>query len=306
MRRALTGTALTTPQPPVSMHEFPSTTRSEPVTLLVRPNKSGPTMLVALVDGQRREPQRGLVGGVCPFCKMPVTAKCGNERVHHWAHKPGRDQECDPWKWEESDWHLNWKNQFPLECREVIHTAENGEKHRADVKTVKEWVLEFQHSPLTPEERQSREAFYPKLVWVVDGAGKRARAQLLRAWDEGRQLNGNGSVRRAYSLDFAFLQRWAGSNALVFFDLGEAEQLLWVLGTNAKGLVYLYRLPRQAFLEWHRSTAAHELDNVSNVLRAWVADYEARQAQLQAQLQAQPSAGWDPLALRRPRRSFRL
>jgi hypothetical protein len=35
------------------------------------------------------------------------------------------------------------------------------------VKTRTGVVLEFQHSFLHSDERQSREKFYPKMVWVV-------------------------------------------------------------------------------------------------------------------------------------------
>jgi hypothetical protein len=37
------------------------------------------------------------------------------------------------------------------------------------VKTDFGVVLEFQHSPLHRDEREARENFYQKMVWVVDG-----------------------------------------------------------------------------------------------------------------------------------------
>lgn len=45
-------------------------------------------------------------------------------------------------------------------------TADDGEKHIADVKTVHGSVIEFQHSFITSEERLSRDNFYPKKVLV--------------------------------------------------------------------------------------------------------------------------------------------
>src|SRR5262249_40527523 len=119
----------------------------------------------ALVGEERREAQRGL-SAVCPVCGAPVIAKCGNIRIWHWAHR-GR-LACDPW-WEETDWHRGWKGEFPEHWQEVIHRSESGEKHIADVKTESGIVLEFQHSPLRPEERDAREDFYRTMAWVVDG-----------------------------------------------------------------------------------------------------------------------------------------
>ena len=58
---------------------------------------------------------------------------------------------------------------FPVDWQEVIHFDGSGEKHIADVKTQTGYVLEFQHSYLDPEERRSRNVFYSKLVWIVDG-----------------------------------------------------------------------------------------------------------------------------------------
>jgi len=66
---------------------------------------------------------------------------------------------CDPW-WEETTWHRDWKAMFPVEWQEVVHHAPNGERHIADVRTEHGFVLEFQHSPLEPVERQARESFY--------------------------------------------------------------------------------------------------------------------------------------------------
>jgi hypothetical protein len=120
----------------------------------------------------------------------------------------------------------------------------------------------------------------------------------IKAWDEGRLVGGNPRVRTAYWVDFTFLQRWAGSSAFVFFDLGETERLLWLLGKNAKGLAYLYQLSREEFVEWHRSTMAHPLDEAHNFVPKWLADHEAI-------FQAQPSV-WVPLRPRQFQRRFRF
>lgn len=109
--------------------------------------------------------------GICPLCGAETIAKCGPRIMHHWAHHRIRD--CDPWWENETSWHREWKNKFPLECREVSHTAEDGEVHRADVKTPTGIAIEIQHSTMTDTERTSREEFYQNLVWLIDGASFR-------------------------------------------------------------------------------------------------------------------------------------
>jgi competence protein CoiA len=124
----------------------------------------------SLVDNQRREAFPGGRGN-CPICGSATVAKCGARIIHHWAH--ARRKNCDPWWENETPWHREWKNLFPENCREISHTASDGEIHRADIKTPTGIVIEIQHSSITDDERLSRETFYGNLVWVVDGRGFR-------------------------------------------------------------------------------------------------------------------------------------
>jgi len=131
-------------------------------------------MKYALVNEQRQEAQPGLSGN-CPFCGDLMVAKCGEIKIWHWAHR--EELRCDSWKENETEWHRSWKGQFPNDWQERIHTSESGEKHIADVKTIKSWVIEFQHSHLNPVERRARNDFYKKLVWVVDGPRRKRDKQ---------------------------------------------------------------------------------------------------------------------------------
>jgi hypothetical protein len=230
-----------------------------------------------------------------------MVAKCGEVRLWHWAHK-GR-LHCDPWWENETQWHRAWKDQFPPEWQEIVHRAGDGERHIADVKTGDGWVIEFQHSHIKPEERRSREAFYPKLIWVVDGTRrKRDRAQLINAWKASVPVGRNSLVRRAFSDDCRLLREWAGSNGPIFLDLGDTEALWWLLAKSTNGSAYLHMFSRAQFIAWHRSTATeaarqlHEF--VNDILPKLIADYESHP-------QAQPLR-WDPLQRRGLRRSFRL
>jgi len=97
-----------------------------------------------------------------------MVAKCGGKVAWHWAHTPKR--QCDPWWENETDWHREWKNRFPLAWQEVIHVdPATGEKHIADVKTDFGLTIEFQNSPMERGERDSREQFYGSLIWVING-----------------------------------------------------------------------------------------------------------------------------------------
>lgn len=123
-------------------------------------------MQYALLNGRKSIPVKG-TQGTCPICNALMVAKCGPRVMHHWAHKSQRN--CDPWWENETAWHREWKSNFPETCREVSHTAPDGEVHRADIKTPTGIVIEVQHSTMTDSERESRETFYRNLIWIVDG-----------------------------------------------------------------------------------------------------------------------------------------
>lgn len=128
-------------------------------------------MKFALVDNQKKEAEKGLKG-LCPICQQPVIAKCGKYKINHWAHKS--IAHCDNWWENETEWHRQWKNIFPLEWQEIVSIDEKtGEKHIADIKTNGEMVVEFQHSNITEEERISRESFYKNMIWIVDGTRRK-------------------------------------------------------------------------------------------------------------------------------------
>jgi hypothetical protein len=100
-------------------------------------------MKFADIEGNDQEAQPGLTGK-CRDCGHAVFTKCGQHRVWHWAHWKSKD--CDPWREPETEWHRWWKNQFPVAWQEIGHTAQSGERHRADVKTEGGLVIEFQRN----------------------------------------------------------------------------------------------------------------------------------------------------------------
>ncbi len=124
-------------------------------------------MQFAMFQGERVEAHPGLKGH-CPLCMNATLAKCGEKILWHWAHRGRRH--CDPWWENETDWHRAWKSRFPAAWREVVNfDAITGEKHIADVKTDTGVVVEFQNSAMSADELRSREAFYGKMIWIVNG-----------------------------------------------------------------------------------------------------------------------------------------
>ncbi len=200
-------------------------------------------MKYALVDNERREAGPKM-HGLCPACNQPVIAKCGEYKINHWAHKAKVD--CDKWWEPETEWHRVWKNQFNSEWQEkIMHDDKTGEKHVADVRTPDGLVVEFQHSAIKPEEQRSREAFYKKMVWVVDGKRCHTHMEYFSAHYP-TQLGKSRYFRRAKD---AFPRSWRESTVPVIMDFGtppEAPDYLYCL-LSKDGI--MIRITRQEFIE---------------------------------------------------------
>ncbi|MEN5235052.1 competence protein CoiA [Sphingobacterium faecium] len=125
-------------------------------------------MQYANVNGIKSSPSPKLKGK-CYCCGSEVIAKCGSFKIWHWTHKDLKS--CDPWWENETEWHRQWKNSFPKENQEIVHfDQKTREKHIADVKTNNGVVIEFQNSPMSIEELESRESFYGNMIWIINGS----------------------------------------------------------------------------------------------------------------------------------------
>lgn len=172
----------------------------------------------AEVNGERAEPRKGL-RGVCGVCHIEMISKCGIYRRHHWAHKSRTN--CDPWWEAESDWHREWKDHFPKEWHEIIHVDERtGEKHIADVKNPAGLVIEIQRSPITDDEKASREEFYGHMIWIVDGDRDR------KTTNPGFfQL---GRARCPYDIEpLVYAVEWRGPGR-IFHNWGQASKCVYI------------------------------------------------------------------------------
>ena len=212
-------------------------------------------MKFALVDGERREAERGL-RGTCVGCEQLVIPKCGPIKIKHWAHKS--QCECDRWWENEAEWHRSWKNNFPVECQEIRHKAVDGEWHVADVKTKHGYILEFQHSFLKSEERLARNKFYgSNLVWVVDGLKrKRDQSQFNLFLKNAQPIHQSIQLIRLppFLDESSLLKEWSECNGPVFFDFG-LEQPLWCLLPKSSQMTrYLFPYLRQNFVALHNES----------------------------------------------------
>ena len=60
--------------------------------------------------------------------------------------------------------------------------ADDGEKHIADLCLPDGLVIELQHSAMSLGEMRSREAFYKRMIWVVDAAPFAANLSIFFLW----------------------------------------------------------------------------------------------------------------------------
>ena len=209
--------------------------------------------------------------GICLCCGSELIAKCGTHKVWHWAHKS--KQYCDHWWENETQWHRDWKNHFPLDWQEVLHFADDGEKHIADVKTSDGLVIEFQHSKLCSEERTARECFYENMIWVVDGLRLKLDVKKFQRAPTFMHLKYPVLLSECVPLSiFPSFGDWSTSSKPVFFDWGHS--LFCFLpgfepSTNKYGPRYrlMFSLKRDQFLKIC-GRAAYFNFNFEHALRA--------------------------------------
>lgn len=122
-------------------------------------------MLYAIYNGEKFSPNPGLKAK-CPECGDDVLAKCGVINQWHWAHVV--NSTCKNNK-PETQWHYEWKGNFPKECVE-----EKVEGHRADVYIRRKYsfAIEFQSSSIPREDILSRNQTFKNVYWVIHAKGK--------------------------------------------------------------------------------------------------------------------------------------
>lgn len=179
------------------------------------------------------------------------------------------------------------------------------------MKTDQGWVIEFQHSYIKPEERQSRDAFYEKLVWVVDATRrKRDAKQFSEALSTGTQLSAEPMLVEVRSDECALLREWTASRAPVFFDFGIEQPLTWCVAGHPDGRAYVGPVSHANFIKLHRDGAvqpAGDFDELVKNVHELVAMYESyRKAQAWKGGSLQPFDAFGRHSARRGRDRRRL
>jgi hypothetical protein len=220
-------------------------------------------VLLAWVGEEKRGPVAKGERGRCPNCDSEVLAVVPRENIRHWRHRAG---DCDPWSEPEGPWHLGWKDQFPVEAREVsLIGPTTGERHRADIRTQAGVVLELQHSSIPEEEIAAREAFYTRdhrMFWLVhihnEGSFRGTNFLMSLNFDK-RPISFGGkrfSIMSWVGPGRQFIEKWKRSSTHVFFDCGGSIFYLAtkkgcapIMGQLKKGEFALCPLTVREFLE---------------------------------------------------------
>ena len=159
-------------------------------------------------------------------------------RIPHFRHKRRGQCSCSDG---ETDWHHEWKSHFDRIERDMGIDSVTGEHNRADAVVGGDFVIEFQHSPISDEEQKHRERFYSGIggmVWIVDANKKR----LLKRLDEALQTCGftpikeqpfNGMYFKVYFPNEVFPKEWLARSVGVIFDYGQDRDLIYLLPWRA-------------------------------------------------------------------------
>jgi competence protein CoiA len=143
------------------------------------------------------------------------------------------------------------RTNFPS-WQEIGHTAQSGERHRADVKTESGLVLEFQYSALSEAERVSREEFYTRLVWVVHANKRlRDRRKFFASLSDPLHVASKLPTFTIHRDDGALLRDWGKSRAPVYFDFGETGQVWRFYPFSGDVLAYVMPVVRAEFVKAH-------------------------------------------------------
>jgi competence protein CoiA len=177
-----------------------------------------------------------------------MIAKCGQVKFWHWSHTG--NPLCDPWWESETEWHREWKDQFPKAWQDVSHVDPvSGEQNIADFKNPFGLVIEFQHSFLKPEERVSREEFFKEMVWVADGTRGELDESYFNMGLGGPIQNNPLAYRVQWWGPSRLPQNWSDSNVKVFIDFGKEVLCRLVRFIQSENIGVVRPLSKSAFIE---------------------------------------------------------
>ena len=203
----------------------------------------------------------------CPVCGKDVIPRQGAVNIDHFAHISRCD---DNWTYDMSDWHREWQEQFPAGNREIVIDID-GERHRTDIMAYG-YALEFQHSSISAEEFDRRNAFYlrhgKKVIWIFDFV-EEFNSKKMQCYEEWSFNNDNGG-KFCWKHPCRFLKNFLpqeDENITVFFQTEDSahedaeacyiERATWAIkddeGSSFKRFCTSYYPSNKAeLLEWMR------------------------------------------------------
>ena len=218
------------------------------------------SMKFGLVNGKRVIAKPHVKGVVCPKCHTELIAKCGEIRVHHWAHK--NKLQCDDWIEEDNEWRSRWLDAFPEDWQEPV-IERNGESHFADIQTPQNTIILLHQSHLTADIIQSRENFYQSPVWIINaGRYRNDVSRFLKSFEKAWIRGARSSLEKTdfkviseFNIGKVFRKEYLQARSPVFFDYTTAEadkvhgygymlDYIWCLMpyyVNSFRLLYRYR-----------------------------------------------------------------
>ena len=144
-------------------------------------------------SGNKIDAKSAVIGNLykCPVCGQEVESRiCGKIKAPYFAHK--KNCKCtDNWHYDMSEWHISWQEKYPICNREVVMTAD-GKTHRADI-CIGDYVIEFQHSPISLDDVNERNRFYcscgKRVIWVFDCIDKMLQEKICFLENESSGVN---------------------------------------------------------------------------------------------------------------------
>ena len=239
-------------------------------------------MKFGLVNGQRVVAKSGIRGAVCPKCHTELIAKCGEIRVHHWAHK--NKLQCDDWMEDDNEWRTGWLNVFPDDWQELV-IEHNGQSHFADIKTPSNTIILLHQSHLSAEMIRSREDFYQTPIWIVNtGRYKNEVSRFLhsfeKAWIRGTRLSAGKAdfkIISEFNVDKVFRKEWLTAQFPVFFDYtttnedkengyGYMLDYVWCLMPySVQGYRILFRYRKDELIDKLKRRRGHNLQSMKEM-----------------------------------------
>lgn len=205
-------------------------------------------------------------------------------RIPHFRHKRRGQCSCSDG---ETEWHREWKSHFDQIERDMGIDSVTGEHNRADAVVGDNFVVEFQHSPISDEEQKNRERFYggnKGMVWIVDANKKR----LLKRLDEASKMHGftsmkerpfNGIYFKVHFPNEIFPREWLNRPVGVIFDYGQDRDLIYLLPVHESSACVCRFYKRQELIDALKTKSKQFMQSATQIEKEYRTNEELKRAE---------------------------